>query len=258
MRVYDSSNAAQVACIPHAGPVIDLSLSGDGRFLASASYESIIRIFNTSNWDELFLLPSQKAGITTAISLSSDGHFLAAGYADNKFRMYDLVTRRELYAQTRNGPLITIAFMPDSRYVAVAGLDNVVHCFKTVDGTEARILASSDQALVRSVAFSPDGRYLAAISGKRTASVYDVATGYEVSRIMLASPAWKLAFDGTGTHLVVAAFAAFQLEFSSYLLRPSDMIDDLCSRLSRNLTAKEWAEYIGDEVPYRRTCQKLH
>jgi hypothetical protein len=34
------------------------------------------------------------------------------------------------------------------------------------------------------------------------------------------------------------------------------LIDEACSRLSRNLTRWEWRLYLGDE-PYRKTCPNL-
>jgi len=37
-----------------------------------------------------------------------------------------------------------------------------------------------------------------------------------------------------------------------FFWRYEDFIRDACSRLMRNLTRKEWREYLGD-VPYRRT-----
>ena len=38
--------------------------------------------------------------------------------------------------------------------------------------------------------------------------------------------------------------------------QPADMIAAACARLSRNLTPKEWKQYLGDE-PYRKACVNL-
>ena len=34
---------------------------------------------------------------------------------------------------------------------------------------------------------------------------------------------------------------------------PAELLAAACARLRRDLTAREWAEYLGDE-PYRQTC----
>lgn len=36
-----------------------------------------------------------------------------------------------------------------------------------------------------------------------------------------------------------------------------DLIADACARLTRNLTDKEWRQYMGEDEPYRKTCLKL-
>jgi hypothetical protein len=38
--------------------------------------------------------------------------------------------------------------------------------------------------------------------------------------------------------------------------RSEDLVDGACTRLTRNFTKKEWAQYMGDE-PYHKTCQDL-
>jgi len=39
-------------------------------------------------------------------------------------------------------------------------------------------------------------------------------------------------------------------------LRADALIEAACKRVSRNLTAEEWRNYLGDE-PYRKTCPSL-
>jgi WD40 repeat protein len=41
-----------------------------------------------------------------------------------------------------------------------------------------------------------------------------------------------------------------------WLWLPEDLLEELCSRLTRNFTPEEWAQYLGDE-PYRATCPNL-
>ena len=41
-----------------------------------------------------------------------------------------------------------------------------------------------------------------------------------------------------------------------HLLRAEDLIAETCVRLTRNLTAEEWKQYLAD-IPYRKTCPDL-
>jgi hypothetical protein len=40
-----------------------------------------------------------------------------------------------------------------------------------------------------------------------------------------------------------------------HLLRPADLVARACQRLQRSLTPEEWTDYLGEDVPYRKTCR---
>jgi hypothetical protein len=42
-----------------------------------------------------------------------------------------------------------------------------------------------------------------------------------------------------------------------WLYLPEDLITEACSRVTRNLTRAEWAQYIGDALPYQAVCPNL-
>jgi len=41
------------------------------------------------------------------------------------------------------------------------------------------------------------------------------------------------------------------------MYRSEDLITDACSRVTRNLTRAEWAQYISDALPYQAVCPNL-
>jgi len=64
-------------------------------------------------------------------------------------------------------------------------------------------------------------------------------------------------FSAGQTELVTLSVEQSVLTLTRHLLRPQDLIDDACSRLTRNLTVGEWRQYVGAEIPYRKTCANL-
>ena len=66
-----------------------------------------------------------------------------------------------------------------------------------------------------------------------------------------------LAFSPDGRYLISAAGASGDVLVSRYVLRPQDLINEGCSRLTRNFTTEEWKQYLGDQEPYRRTCPEI-
>ena len=74
----------------------------------------------------------------------------------------------------------SVAFSPNSRWLAVASFDGSTRVIETATGAE--VSKASFGWGVTSVDFSPDGRWLAAASFDNTARVFEAASGNEVSR----------------------------------------------------------------------------
>ncbi len=70
------------------------------------------------------------------------------------------------------------AVSPDSRWLAVAGADGVVHIFSTVTWKEEKAFAKHGD-FAWAVAFSPDGRFVAAGGGDGVVRVYETKTWTE-------------------------------------------------------------------------------
>lgn len=112
---------------------------------------------------------------------------------------------------------------------------------------------------MRAVAFSPDGTRLAtgggdpSVQGHGSARVFDTATGAELARLDHDGPVAAVAFSPDG-----ALIATGSMDGSArvWCTGPDQLIEQAASRLTRNLTEKEWKRYFGDE-PYRKTRPDL-
>jgi WD40 repeat protein len=106
---------------------------------------------------------------------------------------------------------------------------------------------------VRAVSFSPDGRAVISGSGDKTVRVWDSTTGKEVARMTHDDWVSAVNFSPDGRAVVSGSR---DKTVRMHRWRPEDLIDEACSRLTRNLTKGEWRLYLGDE-PYQKTCKHL-
>ncbi len=73
------------------------------------------------------------------------------------------------------GQILTVAFSPDSQYLATGDVNHELHVWAVADGT-LLFTAKVDEGWIWSVAFSPDGRYIAGCAN-RGVYLWEVTTG---------------------------------------------------------------------------------
>ncbi|MDE5070193.1 MAG: hypothetical protein O4752_14025, partial [Trichodesmium sp. St4_bin8_1] len=105
------------------------------------------------------------------------------------------------------------------------------------------------------VAFSPDGKTIATASFDNTARLWDTENGFELATLNHQSLVNAVAFSPDGKTIATANYDnTARLHWAT----SEGLIQEACSRLSRNLTAKEWQQYINSDLEtYQKTCENL-
>ena len=109
---------------------------------------------------------------------------------------------------------------------------------------------------VASVSMSPDEQTLAAGSWDNTVRLWDLTAPTASPRILIGHDTGVLsvAFSPDGQRL---ASGSEDGTVRVWIVETELLSELVCNTVLRNLTLEEWHQFIGEEVPYERTCPNL-
>lgn len=145
--------------------VFAIAFSPDSSFLAAASYDKTLRLWNLKNNGQYEDLSVDQP--LTSLTFSEDGNYMACGSDKTiKLWLYEPQARKWIVLKPLSGEhkgLITsIAFSPGNKTLASASVDNTIRLWDVTNGTSRPLPTTQNKidAPQRSVAFSPDGQTL--------------------------------------------------------------------------------------------------
>jgi WD40 repeat protein len=140
-----------------------------------------------------------RGGAMFSLAIAPDRKAVAVCSGYNRIAsLWDIATGKELRSLGRfaGGAIMTSAFSPDGKWLAVGGEGGTVHVIDTTTGKEV-LPDRGHVGWIGAVAVAPDGRTALTSSGRdSTLRVYDLATGKEV-RQLTTEKHWRLSGAAT-------------------------------------------------------------
>lgn len=247
--------------------VPDLAFSPKGTYVVSHIVDSVTSDESIVVWDALTM--HEKVHIHTSaqsLNFSPDEHYIAIGLGDSA-TVWDIDTGKEIghldHGKVENQSamhatgVLSVAFSPDGKYIATASADKTVRIWETSTGKQIALMSHTSE--VTDVAFSPNGKYVVSRTYEGITYVWETATAKEITykddgkprgrdpfSIKMASDAF---FSPDGRYVIANGHV--------WMWQPNDIIANACAVMPRNLTRAEWAQFIGDAMPYQAVCPNL-
>ncbi len=159
----------------HIEAVWGIAASPDGRWLATASHDQTIKLWDARTM-QLRRTLTGHGNIVWGIAFSPDSQYLASGSAlphAGEVKVWEVASGRQRYHFEGHSRLVTaLAFHPCRPWLASGSLDGSVRLWDLAAGRPLGLLHQLDQA-VYSLAYRPDGRWLAAACLDQRVALWD-------------------------------------------------------------------------------------
>jgi WD40 repeat protein/serine/threonine protein kinase len=194
----------------HIGEVYQVAFSPDGKALASAGQDRMVRLWEVATGRLLGTFQGHRDEVN-GVAFSPDGKALATASEDRTVRLWDVGTQQETHRfAALPDEAVNVAFAPDGKVLAASGADGIVRFWDLPSGRDRRPLKAG-KGRIEFLSFSPDGRLLA--TAAESAAVWELATGNRLFHWRGRPRFWFMgvAFAPQGRDLAVASTHGVEL-----------------------------------------------
>jgi WD40 repeat protein len=247
----------------HTGLVHDIKFLPDDSGFISSSSDRTLRLTNqvTGESRVLLTLPFD----LKAIDINPEGSMLAGASVSGQLVMVDL--KKNTYVVLQNeapNRILSVAFHPtrhllaygtevlDEKGIPVRGTVKILDLIITKPPKEL----SGHMAGVSDIEFSPDGLLLASAGLDRKLQMWVVDHEEDLPIVMANNTGniWDLSFTKDSNFLIASCNAG---EIRVWPTDPKMLAEQICPKLTRNMTPDEWEKYVGNGITYETTCKSL-
>ena len=172
-QIYPQANMLYV-CTGHTNRITTVAWSPDGKYLASASYDKCVQVWDGASGQNLATYKGHQ-GRVNGLVWSPNSQMLASCSDDCTVRIWHaLSTRTEHIFQQHSGQVMSVSWSPDGKYIVSGGEDASVLVWDALSEQHEIFFTykeHTDGLLV--VMWSPDGKYVASAGKDSVVKIWE-------------------------------------------------------------------------------------
>ena len=232
------------------------NLGNSGSFISAGTENRILK-WEYSSFASSTLVSTEAR--PSALAASSNGQKAAFGTRDGKLFELEINAPdgiRQIGDFGQNH-VRALSYSPGGQYLVAGLLDGTLRVLAG-DGRSTIATLRGPGARVADLDYSPDGRFLVAASHDGNVYLWNTSDWSNPPIIFNENNGFVLAvcFSRNSGY-----FYSGSVDYPRLIGRPSEssqMANNFCSLVGRNLTQAEWDQYFGGDVPYERTCSEVN
>jgi energy-coupling factor transporter ATP-binding protein EcfA2 len=191
----------------------------------------------------------------SSISVSPDGGILAAGTRNGETHIISLKDKEAdsvIYNDPEND-VQNVCFSPDGKYLACGTIKGDVLVF-SADSFEIVGVLTGHSARITDIVFNKNSTTMATTSYDGKVLYWDIndLTNPPISMDDNSGFVFSVSISSDGKYLVSGSADEDRL-----ISRPTEvsmLASKICALVSRDMSEEEWNTYVGEDIPYMKTC----
>ncbi|MEQ8304773.1 MAG: hypothetical protein RIB47_15365 [Cyclobacteriaceae bacterium] len=265
LQVYNLGGTGRPLAIEgHKGYINAIKfLPDDSGFISSGS-DRTLRLNNhkTGKSSELLTLPFE----LKSIDISTEGDYLIGGSTSGELALVDLRNNTfEVVMNESPNRILSVAYHPNRNLIAY-GIEivnernipvrGVVKLFDTKNKVVTKNELTGHKSGISDLAFSPDGLLLASAGLDKKLQMWVVDQEEDLPILMDNNNGniWDIGFAKGSDFLIASCNNG---EIRVWPTNTRMLAEQVCPKLTRNMTPEEWEVYVANGILYEPTCKSL-
>ncbi len=195
--------------VGHEDDVNDVTFSTDGKWIATASNDGTVRVWDAFDGNELMRFGGQNE-MYYSLEFSPDGRFIVAAGFSGRAQIWDTESADLILTLAGHSFYIYfVVFSPDGKYLITTSLDGTTKVWDiSPEGNREWLTLVGHKHVVFSADYSPDGKQIATSSWDGTARIWDATTGLNLLTLEdFTAEVARITYSPDGKKLVTADYS---------------------------------------------------